>query len=157
MKNDRELDEILAEIGREHRAIVAPERLEPMLFAAAEVRKRAIGKPSVRWVWSVAAAAILLAVVATAAVVWQTRKSHGTQSQQAVSVPAPELRPMPMPASTRGAGSESLPVKSGPLRRVGRSAARESAPKQPAWNSLDEFVALPVSEGLPPEIGRAHV
>ena len=39
MTTDRELDEILAEIGREHRAIGAPERLESVLCAAAGSRR----------------------------------------------------------------------------------------------------------------------
>jgi hypothetical protein len=150
MKNDRELDEILAEIGTEHRAISAPEWLEPVLFAAADNRKRAIGRPRVRLIWSAAAAAVLLAAATTAGVVWETRGSHPMQTRQARSVPAPRLSPEPTPAPTRGTGRESVPAKAGPVRRAGRGGARESAPKQPGWNSLDEFVALPVSEGLPP-------
>jgi hypothetical protein len=41
--------------------------------------------------------------------------------------------------------------KPAPLRRAGSAHAglRDSSSKQPTWNSLDEFVALPVSEGLP--------
>ena len=150
MKNDKELDEILAEIGREHRAIGAPEWLEPVLFSAAGNRKRAVRKPGMRLIWSVAAAAILLAVVATAGVIWETRGSHGTQSQQARSIPVPRLRPEPIPASTRGAGDGSIQARSGPVRRAERGGARATSAKQAEWNSLDEFVALPASEGLPP-------
>ena len=40
MNADRELDDILSEIGREHRAIGAPESLEPLLFAASASRIR---------------------------------------------------------------------------------------------------------------------
>ena len=36
------------------------------------------------------------------------------------------------------------------MRRVGRGGARDTSAKQAEWNSLDEFVALPASEGLPP-------
>jgi hypothetical protein len=150
MKNDKELDEILAEIGREHRKIGAPEWLEPVLFAAAGKGNRAVGKPRLRLAWTLAAAAILLAAVATAGVIWETRGSHRTQTPQARSVPAPQLRPGPMLASMRGTAGESVPAKSGLLRRAGRDSARVASTKQPAWNSLDEFVALPVSEGLPP-------
>ena len=150
MKNDKELDEILAEIGREHRAIGAPEWLEPVLFAAAGKGKRVAGKPRLRLAWTMAAAAILLAMVATAGVVWETRGSRRPQTPQARYVPTPQLRSGPVLASTRGAGSVSVQAKSGPVRRAGRDSARVSSTKQPAWNSLDEFVALPVSEGLPP-------
>jgi hypothetical protein len=31
-----------------------------------------------------------------------------------------------------------------------RASHRNSSPKRATWNSLDEFVPLPVSEGLPP-------
>ena len=149
MKNDKELDEILAEIGREHRAIGAPEWLEPVLFSAAGNRKRTVRKPGMRLIWSVAAAAILLAVVATAGVIWETRGSHWTQSQHARSASVPRLSPEPMPASARGTGG-SLQARSAPMRRVGRGGARDTSAKQAEWNSLDEFVALPASEGLPP-------
>jgi hypothetical protein len=39
-----------------------------------------------------------------------------------------------------------------PVRRPGadRASLRAASAQQPTWNSLDEFVALPVSEGLPP-------
>lgn len=150
MKNENELDEILAEIGREHRAAGAPEWLEPVLFAAAGNGKPAAARPRLRLAWSVAAVAILLAAFAVAGVVWQSRIRHRPQSQQAHSVPVPRLRPEPMPASARGTGGESVQAKSVPTHRAGRGSSRESTPKQPAWNSLDEFVALPVSEGLPP-------
>lgn len=150
MKSDRDLDEILAELGRDHRGISAPEWLEPVLFAAGGSRKRAGGKPRVRLAWGLAAAAILLAVAATAGVLWQTRGSHGPQSQQARSVAQPGLSHEPVPASTRGVGGETVHAKVVPVRRVRRGSAREIASKQPAWNSLDEFVALPVSEGLAP-------
>ena len=39
MTTDRELDEILAEIGREHRAIEAPQRLQAVLQAETGRRK----------------------------------------------------------------------------------------------------------------------
>jgi hypothetical protein len=148
MKSEKELDEILAEIGREHRAIGAPAWLEPVLFASAGSGKRAIGKPRMRLVWGVAAAVIVLAMVAAAGVIWQT--SHRPQAQQARSVPVRQPEPEPMPASTRGTEGAAVLAKSGSVGRAVRDNARDSAPKQAAWNSLDEFVALPASEGLPP-------
>jgi hypothetical protein len=150
MTNDRELDEILAELGREHRAIGAPEWLEPVLFAAADQGKPAMGRPRVRLVWGLAAAAMVLAVVATAGVLWETRGGHRPQSQQVQSVPEPQLRPEPIVPSTSITVPRSVALKAGPVRRARRDSGRESSAKQQAWNSLDEFVALPVSEGLPP-------
>jgi hypothetical protein len=151
MTTDRELDEILAEIGREHRAIGAPGRLESVLCAATGSRKRAIGKSRVRLTWTLAAVAILLATVATAGVIWQTRRNHQSQIRQAGSVPIPQSRPQSI-ASTRVTGRQSVQSKSAPARSARRDhlGFRDSSPKQATWSSLDEFVPLPVSEGLPP-------
>jgi hypothetical protein len=150
MTIDRELDEILAEIGHEHRATRAPDRLEAVLCAATGSRKPAIGKSSARLTWTLAAVAILLAAVATAGVIWQTKGSHQLQIQQAGSVPIPQPRPQSIP-STRVTGRQSVQSKSASAHSVGRDrgSLRDSSPKQVTWSSLDEFVPLPASEGLP--------
>jgi hypothetical protein len=150
MTTERELDEILAEIGSEHRSIGAPDRLESVLCAATGSRKRAFATPRMRLAWTLAVAVVLLAAVATAAVIWQARRSHGSQVQQAASVPPPQHAPEPIPASTRVAELRSLQPKSALARSAERREAglHRSAPKAAAWNSLDEFVPLPVSEGL---------
>jgi hypothetical protein len=152
MTTDRELDEILAEIGREHRAIGAPDRLEPVLRAAAASRKDAVGTPGLRFTWTWAAAVILLAAVATAGVIWQTRRSRHPQNQQVQSVTAPRVRPEPTLPSTPVTARQSVQSKPASVRTPApdRAGHRDSSPKQAAWSSLDEFVALPVSEGLPP-------
>jgi len=152
MTTDRELDEILAEIGREHRAIGAPKRLESVLRAAPAERKTAMGVPRLRTAWSWAAAAILLAAVATAGVIWQTRRSHHVQNQHAQTVPAPRFTSEPMPSSTHITGHKNVQARSTLVRSAGtdRAGLRDSSAKQPTWNSLDEFVPLPASEGLPP-------
>ena len=148
MTTDRELNEILAEIGREHRTIGAPEKLEPLLRAAAGSRKSA-ATPAFKWAW--AAAFIVLAAVATAALLWQARKSAPSQNQQAHSVPVPQVgsasKNPPAPVAQR----PSLPPKSAqPRRPRANRGHRDAPPQQPTWNALDEFVPLPVSEGLPP-------
>ena len=152
MTTDRQLDEILAEIGREHRAIGAPDNLEPVLCAAALSRKYAIGMRGLRFTSTWAAAVILLAAVASAGVIWQTRRTHRPQNQQVRSVPVPQFKPEPMLPSAQVIGRQSVQSKSPPVRRAGadRASPRGSSPKQATWNSLDEFVPLPVSEGLPP-------
>jgi hypothetical protein len=157
MTTDRELDEILAEIGREHRAIGAPDRLEPVLRAAAASRKDAVGTAGLRFTWTLAAAVILLAAVATTGVIWQTRRSRHPQNQQVQSATAPRVRPEPtLPSAPviarQSVQSQSVQSKPAPVRRAGteRAGLRDSSPKQATWNSLDEFVPLPVSEGLPP-------
>jgi hypothetical protein len=153
MKTDRELDEILAALGREHRATAAPGKLERVLRTAAGGRKYAIGRPRLRFAWVWAVAVILMAAVATAALMWQSRRSHQPQDQQVRSVPVPQVKPEPMAPSERvTVGSQSVHPRPARVRRAGaeRASLRSSSPQQASWNSLDEFVALPVSEGLPP-------
>jgi hypothetical protein len=177
MTTDREIDEILAEIGREHRQIGAPEKLVSVMRTAAGGKKNPIGIPGLSVAWSWAAAMIFLIAVAIAGVIWQTRRSHQSQNQQVLSVPAPQAQPEPMLPSARVTGRQSVPsqraqsqrvqsqrvqsqsvqsqsVRSQPVKERRHETDRVSlraASSQPAtWNSLDEFVALPVSEGLPP-------
>ena len=157
MTTNRELDEILAEVGREHRAIGAPERLEPMLFAAADSKKKtfAVGRLGFTWNW--AAVATLIVAVATAGTVWQIRKRPQPKNEQVQSAPVPHVRPAAALPSTSVTGKQSFTAKS---TRAGKASAdhvktdrasqRDSSRKQPSWNSLDEFVPLPVSEGLTP-------
>jgi hypothetical protein len=151
MTTDRELDEVLAELGREHRAMDAPETLERLLFAAAGNRKKSTGRAGLRFKWALAAALVLLAVVATSGVIWQERRGHPPQTLQARLVPAHPIGPESRPASVQQPGRQNVPSKSVPLRKAGsvRGNRRDLSPKEPTWNSLDEFVALPVSEGLP--------
>jgi hypothetical protein len=151
MKTDRELDEILAEIGREHRAMDAPERLESVLLGAVGGRRGAAGKPRMRFVWAMAAVVALLAVVVSGGVLWQTRRNAQPQAQQARSVVAPRIGPESKALSRQDSGRRDASSKAAPVRRVGaaRVSRRDASPQQSSWNSLDEFVALPASEGLP--------
>ena len=151
MTTDRQLDEVLAELGREHRAIGAPETLERVLCAAAGSGKASIGMPGSRFKWALVAVVVLLAAIATGGALWQTRRSSQPQAQQARSVPAPPLRPESSLPSAQDPGRQDFQSKSAPMRKAGstRVNLRNSSSKQPTWNSLDEFVALPVSEGLP--------
>jgi len=151
MTTERELDEILAEIGRQHRATGAPGRLESALLAAVDGRRSSIEKPRMRLRWVLAAAVLLLAAGVTAGVIWQAREVHRPQSQQAGAVPGLQFRPEPMPPSGRVTGRQS-PRSNSALTRRGervRGGLRDSSTKKATWNSLDEFVPLPVSEGLP--------
>jgi hypothetical protein len=152
---DRELDEILEELGREHRANGAPGRLEPMLRAAAERGKSSHDSTAapLRWVWAVVM--ILMFGAATAGVILKTRKA-GQTGQQVRTLPIPQ----PMAQAPQGSVSPSTPVvrhqpapaNRSALRRTAsdRAGLRSSSRKPAAFNSLDEFVPLPASEGLPP-------
>jgi hypothetical protein len=149
MTTERELDEILAEIGREHRAMGAPDSLERVLCAAVGSRNDSIGMPGLRFSWASAVVAILLAAVATAAVIWRAQRSHQPQTQQVRS--APQLRPEPRLRSAQVTGHQRVQSKSAPVRRpeTDRVSIRDSSSKNATWSSLDEFVPLPASEGLP--------
>jgi hypothetical protein len=156
---EKQLDEVLEELGREHRAIGAPESLQGVLYAAAESRKAGVEKARVQFPWAWAAVAALLAVVAAAGVIWRSLEIHETQqahSLPAQSLPAPQVSPEPLHASPVAArrGVES---NVGPMRAAvkGRAPLRHalpqpSLPQAPTVSSLDAFVPLPASEGLPP-------
>jgi hypothetical protein len=148
MTTDRELDEILAEIGREHRAIDAPQTLEAALHAEAGRRKDLIGARKLRLRWTSAAAVISLAAIATSGAIWQLRNAHRHQDHHLRSVSAPQAMPeQPLAARNKAAATASAPA-----RRAGtdRPRSHEASTNRATGNSLDEFVPLPVSEGLPP-------
>jgi hypothetical protein len=156
---EKQLDEVLEELGREHRAIGAPESLQGLLYAAAESRKAAIGKAGMRFPWAWAAVAALLAVVAVAGVIWrsfETRQTQQARSLPAQSLPAHQVSPEPLHASPvtarQSVESNAVPVRAAvkdraPLRHASVHASPQEAPTS---SSLDAFVPLPASEGLAP-------
>jgi hypothetical protein len=169
---DKQLDDVLEELGREHRALDAPESLQGVLYAAAESRKTAVGMPRMPLAWAWAAAAILLAVVAVGGAMWWSRdtrqvqteqvqtqqaQTKQAQAEQAQTVPAPEVSAGPLHASPVAARESVAPKAKAvreavraraPLRRS--SSAGAAAPADaPTSSSLDAFVLLPASEGLP--------
>jgi len=152
MTTNRELDEILAEIGREHRAIAAPRRLETELRNATESRKDGSGARKLRAMWSLAGAAILVAAIATGGAILRDRKSERQHDRQARSVPAQPAgpnQPLSRPTAATHADIATVSVRprsAGP----GHARLREVSPGRATGNSLDEFVPLPVSEGLAP-------
>ena len=153
MTADRELDEILAEIGREHRTIEAPQRLEAALRAEAVRRKVPIGARKLRLRWTWTAAGILLAAIAASGAIWQLRNAHRPQDQHVRSVSAPQAMPeQPVPSTQIAARQHDAATASGRVGKAGTDRARfyEASTNGETGNSLDEFVPLPVSEGLPP-------
>ena len=148
---DKQLDEVLEELGREHRAIDAPDSLQRVLYAAAESRKSAIGRPRMQFRWAWATVAMLLAVVTVAGAIWRSLQTHQAQTEQARSLPTPKVSSGPL---------HSLPVTARqrvePKAELVREAVKahtplrhSSPPHAPTSNSLDAFVPLPASEGLP--------
>ena len=84
---DKQLDEVLEELGREHRAIGAPHSLQRVLYAAAESRKSALGKPRMQLPWAWAAAAILLALVSITGIILYSLHTHQNQTACRCCVP----------------------------------------------------------------------
>jgi hypothetical protein len=153
MTTDRELDEILAEIGREHRAIHVPQILEVALRAEAGRRKDSIGARKLRLRWTSAAAAMLLAAIATSGALWQLRNAHRHQDHHVQSVSTPQAVPeQPLASAPIAARNDGAATTSSRARKAGtdRPRAHEASTNMATVNSLDEFVPLPVSEGLPP-------
>ncbi len=151
MSTERELEEILAEIGLEHRAIGAPDKLESVLCAAAVARKSVNAAPRMRLAFTLAAAFILLAALAGVAVLWQSHIGHQSQIQQARSVSPVRRIPQAIDPLTNITQTQNLPVRPAQLRSIQKRNAtlRHLSSPRRTWNSLDEFVPLPASEGLP--------
>lgn len=152
MTTNRELDEILAEVRREHRAIGAPESLEQMLFAAAVSKRKAFvaGRRGFTWNWAVLA--ILIIAVGTAGTIRQIRKRPQSKHQQVQPAPVLQVKTEAVLPSTSVIEKQSVTATSTRAGRTGmeRASHPDSSQKQRGWNSLDEFVPLPVSEGLAP-------
>lgn len=152
MMTNPELDKILAEAGRDHRAVNPPDRLEPILRVAAESRKNASasGWPRINWIW--AAVAILMMVAIALGSVWRIRKIPHSTNQQVYSVPSAQGKTEAMVSSGSVTGKKDAVSISKRVSRphADRTGQRTSARKQPSWSPLDEFVPLPVSEGLAP-------
>jgi hypothetical protein len=148
---DKQLDEALKELGREHRAMDAPDSLQHALYAAAESRKSGLGMPRMQFPWAWASVAILLAVVAAGGAIWRSLQTHQPQTRQVHSLPAPKVSPEPLHSSPVTA-RQSVEPNAEPVREAVKARAPlrpSSSPEAPAASSLDAFVPLPASEGLP--------
>jgi len=151
MSTERELEEILAEIGLEHRAIGAPDKLESVLCAATAARISVKAAPRMRLAFTLAAVVILLAALAGVAVLWQTHIGHPSQIQQARSASPVQRTPQAIDPLTNRTQTHNLPAKPAQVRNIQKHDAtpRHAPSPHRTWNSLDEFVPLPASEGLP--------
>ena len=148
---DKQLDEVLEELGQEHRGIGAPDSLERVLYATAESRRSAIGKPRMQLPWAWAAVCVLLAVLAGSGVIWRSLQTHQPHTQQAHSLPMPQISPEPLHSSPVK-GSPRVESNAEPVRKAVKALAPlhdSSPPETPTSSSLDAFVPLPASEGLP--------
>ena len=149
---DEMLDRVLALIAREHRAVEAPRRLEAVLRAAAGVEKEAARRVSAKWAWAVVA--VLLAAMAASGALWQMRKGGKTQAHDARPAAANPARPEAAHLSPPDTAREEAVVVPTPVRKAasGHGRPRTVRGSEGSTNALDEFVQLPVSDGLPPAV-----
>ena len=150
MKRPSNFNEIMDELRREHRAFEAPRQLEMLLSAETERRGnrlRLISRPKV-WAWGLSLA--LLAGLVWGAATWQMHWSHAPATQQTGSTQtaAPSASPL-VEAEDLTAASPKLLVEQ-PLPKRPRSNAIRTPETNSREASMDDFVPLPASEGLPP-------
>lgn len=153
MRTDRELDALLAEIGADHRAMKAPERLEAVLCAAGARSQQSGGTKKLRaaWVWGLAV--IVLAAIVFGAL-WQRQRIRGVAEQQVRTSPAPNPQRQAAAVTRQSEVQGNTVTMGGPSRgaasaRLRGTPPKRSATKSPASDSLEEFIELPGSEGLP--------
>lgn len=151
MKPTGNLDDIMDELKHEHRAVEAPKQLEALLSAHAEHRAGRWRLAPQRRVWAWGLSFVLVAGLLWAATAWEMHRAHSLAEQQIGSIPRPASTPSPQlqtsdssaPVSTRR--SEQTAV--GHARATGnRGESQENFQE----GSMNDFVPLPASEGLPP-------
>ena len=154
MKPASDLDEIMDELRHEHRAVEAPKQLEVLL--SAETERRAglsrVAPPRRVWAWGLSFALLTGVLLGVAA--WEMHRPHSLGEQQAGTTP--HTAPMPRPQlETR---ASVTPLSSSPIRQNEHPAAghvrttmtRGESQSNFQEGSMDDFVPLPASEGLPP-------
>lgn len=153
MKKTDELDEIFAELRREHRRTGPPEALEANLVRLiGDERYPKKRKASVVWMWwmgGAVAATILLGIV-----VWTMHRRFPqpavAQMQSHSSVEVSSARSGPGQAEQHNAKQIALSVKAHGSRQHGARKEAKTEPEKESGELFSRFIALPGSEGLPP-------
>ncbi|MFC5862848.1 hypothetical protein ACFPT7_11140 [Acidicapsa dinghuensis] len=157
MRLEDEFDDLLREVGREHRAIEPPERLEPALLAKMRElqvnAKREQSTAMARRAWAWGAAAVLAGLAVWGTIVW---RSHSWKSPEATIKATPHELQNRTPRADAHAAVEQVIQPA--HRDVDQMQERRRAVHETAHEvalaahtgSLDVFIPLPTSEGLPP-------
>jgi hypothetical protein len=154
------LDEVLAELREEHRAVKAPAGLESHLSAEAARRATAWRRAPLRQIWGAGLGAALLALALLGAAEWRMHRARSTNEAHAPVAPRDDSHPVPIQEGTATKESAELPTQK---RAAGSTSVRHS--HLPAENrdsidreeSLADFIPLPASEGLPPAFALSLV
>jgi hypothetical protein len=142
MKSKTHLDQVLADLRLEHRAIKSPPSLEAHLTQLAKWTPHRDTRIRV-WAWGLIVATIV--VIAAAAFLWRAT-SQSPQQQAHLTNPRSTQSTPPLVSNS----SPHRTVQSRPrVREV--TAAHTPTSKHPKQDNreADTFLTLPVSEGLP--------
>jgi hypothetical protein len=140
---DQALDSVLEQLRSEHRAMEAPEHLTAFLLAETE-RQASLKQPAnnpfeMIWAWGLSLA--LLAGLIWGLTAWKLRKAEVDPQREVRSVtPQGPVAPATHPPVAASAGIG--------IRGPNRASAKVK--KEEAEPSMDDFLALPDSDGLPP-------
>jgi hypothetical protein len=159
-KPKSKLDEVFAELRKEHRAVKAPVGLESLLRAEAERRVgtvRGAGRNRA-WAWGLSTALLALALLGAAE--WRLHRvrssneahtpvapgsdAHAISTQEVV----PKNESAKLPAQNHGAGPTTVRHSHVPAGDHNSTDREES---------LADFIPLPASEGLPPAFALSLV
>jgi hypothetical protein len=153
-----ELDEVFAELRKEHREMKAPVGLESLLRAEAERRAGAVRRAGRNRAWGLSAA--LLALALQGATEWRL---HRVQSSNEAQTPvAPGSGPHAIPAQEVVPKNESAKVPAQKHRAESTTVRHSHVPvgdhdPTDREESLADFIPLPTSEGLPPAFALSLV
>jgi hypothetical protein len=146
---DSKLDDVMAELRQEYRSMGAPAHLEVLL--SAEAKRKGAGTQRIplnrTWAWGLSSA--LVASLLLGAVAWELHRTRRPEGQK-VQI-SPHVAPSPLMQSK----VSDLPAP----KRQGDSSAVQHTPHRAVRDeslaaadlaSIEDFVPLPASEGLPP-------
>jgi hypothetical protein len=155
-----ELDEVFAELRKEHREMKAPVGLESLLRAEAERRAGAVRRAGRNRAWAWGLSAALLALALQGATEWRL---HRVQSSNEAQTPvAPGSGPHAIPAQEVVPKNESAKVPAQKHRAESTTVRHSHVPvgdhdPTDREESLADFIPLPTSEGLPPAFALSLV
>lgn len=156
MKWEDEFDDLLRDVRREHRAIEPPEKLEPALLAKMQQWKinAQLGRPVLmrRRAWAWGMAAVFAGLALWGGMAWRSHSSkehetslrvaHTPQTREPTVDAHVAVEPVKQPTRRHEDQAQET-------RRSIHETAREAA-RAADTGTLDMFIALPTSEGLPP-------
>lgn len=151
-----DLDEILAELREEHRAVKAPAGLESLLRVEAKRRAEAVRDVGWNRVWAWGLSTALLALVLIGAVEWRMHRARIVNEAHAPVAPHPDrIREAPPENESAKLSATELGAKLTTVRHSHVAATDRQTDSRE--ESLADFIPLPASEGLPPAFALSLV